>query len=105
MDGPWGWHRMDAATAIFLHGKLSSFETMTWANLINSPHNKRIPVEHLSLDAQNRLIERRLDDQDDVWELRLGGRQRVWGYRVGDVMHLLWWDPEHEVCPSRMRNT
>jgi len=105
MDGPWSWHRMDAATALFLHGKLSPFKTMTWADLVNSPHNKRIPVEHLSPDAQNRLIERRLDDQDDVWELRLGGRQRAWGYRVGDVMHLLWWDPEHEVCPAKLKNT
>lgn len=105
LEGPFGWHRVDLATAIYLQNKLAAFETMTWSDLINSPHNKRIPVEHLCRKAQERLLDLRQDDISELWELRLGGKQRIWGWRVGDVLHLLWWDPDHQVCPSTLKHT
>ncbi len=104
-DGRRGWYQLDKGTALYLHNKLASFESMTWGELAASTNHKQIPVENLCAAAQQRLVELRRDDLGDLWELRLGGKQRVWGWRSGDVMNLLWWDPEHEVCPSSKKHT
>lgn len=104
VDGRWGWAGLDGDTVRLVHQKLAAFETMTWGELTkDKSNNKQIPVGNLCSEAQQRLTELRLDDQDALWQFRLGGRQRVWGWRAADVLHLLWWDPEHEVCPSAKR--
>lgn len=36
---------------------------------------------------------------------RITAKERVWGLLVEDVFYLLWWDPEHEVCPSHLKHT
>ena len=33
------------------------------------------------------------------------GKKRVWGLREGAVLHLLWWDPDHEVWKTEMKRT
>ena len=38
---------------------------------------------------------------DDVVSLRLSGPERVFGYLDNGVLVLLWWDPLHQVCPSK----
>ena len=77
----------------------------TFEELSGPSGNKAIPIEHLCSDAQNRLRDLGLDDYDEVWEMRIGGKERVWGLRDASVMLLLWWDPEHEVCPSEKKHT
>jgi hypothetical protein len=54
-------------------------------------------------EAQRRLVAIAQDDIDDLFSLHLGGKPRVWGVRDGSVLRLLWWDPEHEICPSLPR--
>jgi hypothetical protein len=105
VEGKWGWHHVDNGTGLYLKSKLAAFETMTWGELAASRNNKRIPVENICGEAQERLRHLKRDDVTDLWELRLTGEQRIWGWRVGDVMHLLWWDPRHEVCPSQKKRT
>lgn len=46
-----------------------------------------------------------LDDQDALVSLGLTGRERIWGFIANGVMNLLWWDPNHEVCPSLLKHT
>jgi hypothetical protein len=29
----------------------------------------------------------------------------VWSWRNGEAMHLLWWDPEHEICRCKKKHT
>ena len=55
--------------------------------------------------AQKRLVEMKLDDVDEVHSLRLSGVHRVWGILTENVLTLLWWDPNHEVCPSLKKHT
>ena len=52
-----------------------------------------------------RLRELQQDDSDGLYELRFGGKERVWGIRRDDRFCILWWDPEHMVCPSTLKNT
>jgi len=42
---------------------------------------------------------------DALYSLRLSGKLRLWGVRDRSVLQLLWYDPEHQVCPSPLKNT
>jgi hypothetical protein len=66
---------------------------------------KSIPVENLSPEATQRLREVHHDDEEWLFEIRLGNKPRVWGIRRETVFLVLWWDPEHLVCPSPLRHT
>ena len=82
--------------------KLRDFESMTWNGLSAGykPRGKEIPKEHTCDEAQKRLQEIAQEDIDSLWSLRLEGAHRLWGIRDGGVYHMIWWDPDHEVCPS-----
>jgi hypothetical protein len=99
---PFGWHVVDTAIMHFIRSKLTNFETMSWdAILIKAKkQNHTVPIVQLCPRARNRLKELNLDDLDGLLSLRLSGTQRVWGIFSEGVMTLLWWDPDHEVCPS-----
>lgn len=101
LDGPWGWQRVAEAALRQLHDKLRGFETMTAGELFgpNRGH-KHISVESLPREAFRRLQQLELDDVDGLCELRIRGAARVWGFRRGNIIHLLWWDPDHTVFPG-----
>ena len=107
MEGPWPWHPITKDKLLEAREKLSSFETSTWAQLSHGgkPRLKRIPRENLDPKAQKRLQTLSMDDFDDVYELRLSGDCRIWGVREEPVFMLLWWDPDHKVCPSHLKHT
>jgi hypothetical protein len=54
--------------------------------------------------AQKRAKELEWDDSE-LFSLRLEGKLRLWGRRGGAILYLLWFDPEHLVCPSRKKDT
>jgi hypothetical protein len=104
---PFGWHIVDAATLDFIRRKLAHFESMTWADILvaGKKQNHTVSRDQLCADAQQRLIAMRLEDVDGLVSLHLSGVSRVWGYLSAGILTLLWWDPEHKVCPSMLRNT
>ena len=64
-----------------------------------------VVCEALIKKARDRLHTLKLDDNDVLYSIRLTGKQRIWAACFGHVFHLLWWDPEHEVCPSELKHT
>lgn len=97
--GPWSWAGIDAATLwTELHQKLGNFETMRWSEILGS-NNHAVKLGDLCAEAQKRLQEIEQDDVEELVSLRLAARKRVWGIRDGNVLKILWWDPEHQVCP------
>ncbi|MDX3183535.1 hypothetical protein PV334_20015 [Streptomyces sp. ME02-7008A-1] len=52
-------------------------------------------------EALGRLDILGLSDMTRIWKLRIGGPGRLWGFLVGNVFHVVWWDPRHEVWPSK----
>ncbi len=44
-------------------------------------------------------------ETDALVSLRLGAKKRIWGVLEGSVLYVLWWDPHHEVYPSKKRHT
>lgn len=105
-EGNWGWEKV--GRKMFwkdIVQKLSSFESMTWANIKAGGYGKTIPVFRICREAQRHLSAIRQEDTDYLFELRLSAKKRVWGIRDQRVLKVLWWDPEHTVCPSRKHHT
>lgn len=93
---------MNEAALQQLHDKLQGFESMTAGELFGPNRgNKPIPVENLPREALRRLEALQLDDMDGLCELRIKGDSRVWGFRRGNVINVLWWDPDHTVFPGK----
>lgn len=105
--GPFGWHRITGVKIAEVSAKLKSFETMLWSAILVTAkkQNHTIPVENLSKPAKQRLVDIKLDDRDELISLRLSNRERIWGFLEGSTFHLVWWDPEHQVCPSALKHT
>jgi len=61
--------------------------------------NHSIKVADICSAAQQRLEALSLM-LEDVVSLRLSARERVYGYLENGVLIVLWWDPDHQICPS-----
>ena len=106
-DGRWGHAKIDAATLwrqIF--PKMKQYEAMTWNEIARDRHrNHSVAVVELVREARDRLEELHIDDVEELFRFRLTGTQRVWGIRDRDAFYILWWDPNHEICPSHKTHT
>jgi len=60
-----------------------------------------VAVDEAPTKMRRRLREIQRDDLDMLVEFHIQGKVRFWGARRGNVCHLLWWDPEHGVWPSK----
>jgi hypothetical protein len=107
MRDPFGWHEIEKEKLDEIRQKLASLENSTWNDLllIAKKQNHSIPVEDLDAAAQRRLHELGLDDIDAVISLRFSGKERVFGIPYNVALSLLWWDPDHLVCPSELKHT
>jgi hypothetical protein len=105
-EGPFGWGRISNATLWEkILSKLGNFETMTWAEIKHQKNNHHIDVNKLSSIARERLKTIQQDDVDQVFSFHLEGRLRVVGITEGAKFKILWYDPEHGVCPSKKKHT
>jgi hypothetical protein len=107
MAEPYGWHTLDIQKLSYIQGKLAHFESMTWDEILikSKKFNHSIATNKLSSDAQRRLREINQDDIDELVSLRLTGVERVWGILDQGILTLIWWDPNHNVCPSLLKHT
>ncbi len=104
-DSPWCPSKSDAAGIRAVIARLSNFETMRWAD-IKSSGSHTVGTQGIIKEARDRLIERKLEEwADHLTSLRISAKERLWGFLRGDVFHVLWWDPKHEVYPSSKKNT
>ncbi len=104
MRGPWGWNQFDPSLLQDLLHKIFDSQKLTWQTLRDNGSHL-VQVSNLCSQAQRRLLELRKDDCDELFSLRVTGRQRIWGIKDCSILWLLWWDPEHEVCPSHKKHT
>jgi len=105
---PFGCHELTADEWNRLRNHLSSLERQTWEEILirAKKQNHNVAIDDLSRPAQDRL--RQIFDPldfDDLLSLRLSGRERIWGILDRGAVTLLWWDPNHEVCPSELKHT
>jgi hypothetical protein len=104
---PFGWHTLDEETLRHIRTKLSHYESMTMNEIFvaNRKYNHGVPQKDLCAEARERLCKLNLEHIELIYRLRLSGTERVWGIRELNVLNLLWWDPDHLVCPSELKNT
>lgn len=106
-DRPWGFSAVDGSLLIEILRKLSGFESMT----VNELRRTRKTFKEYDLpgpiiqDAVDRLAEMRRDDMTKIQRLELTGLQRLYGFLDSNVFHVVWWDPEHAICPSIKKHT
>lgn len=101
--GPFPWPK-NHAMELEIVQKLHMFDSMQWHEIEGS-HSHAIPLESLSKDAKRRLSEIGQDDVDVVFSFRITGPARVFGIRDRGNVKLLWYDPDHGVCPSKLKHT
>ncbi len=104
MQGPFGWRHFDPLQIQEMLQKIFDSQKMTWQALReNGSHF--VQVDQLCSAAQKRLSELKKDEWEELFSLRLSGKVRIWGIKEGNILWLLWWDPNHEVCPSHKKHT
>jgi hypothetical protein len=107
VDSDWCLTKISTGDHKSLLKKIKDFETMTVneAFVQAQEPGKDYPLSSLIGGALRRLEDLQLDDQPEISRLRVGGKQRLYGFREENRFYVIWWDPEHEVCPSHLRNT
>lgn len=91
----------------YLFPKLKDIESKRWSDIEKETHGKKgksknhwVDVKDIIKPAQVRLSELNMDDHEQIYSLRLTGTQRIWGIRQQNYFRLLWFDFDHDICPS-----
>lgn len=103
LGGPWCLTKISQPDHALLLDKIKSIETMTVHEVFNGNPGKDYEIDQLpNADAARRLEDDLpYSDQDQISRLQIAGKQRLYGFRQGNNFHVLWWDPEHEIWPSK----
>ena len=111
----WSW-RIDEVTLQKIISFLTEMERLTWREVWDQQtggqrrrgaKHKFIPVEHLCAPAQRRLEELGIVEWDQLFRFRTGWKERLWGAMSEGsprVFYPIWWDPHHQICPTRDRD-
>lgn len=106
VDGKWGWRGIPQTNLWDILEKLRNYESMKWSEIeANYKRDHATDVSALHKDARSRLVALKLHDEETLFRFRLQGKVRIWGRKRGAVFELLWYDPEHEICPSSLAHT
>jgi hypothetical protein len=46
-----------------------------------------------------------MEELESLFSLLITGEKCVWGVKDVAILHILWWDPKHSVCPSGKKQT
>lgn len=101
---PFGWHKLDRDKLIEVQSKLAEFESMTWSEILGR-NSHFIPRTQLCQTAQDHLADLKLDDIDALVSLRLSGPERIFGILELGTLRLIFWDPDHHICPAPKKHT
>lgn len=107
-DGPWGFNGTPGDDVAGLFRRLAKLEDMkTGEAFCGSGYpGKEYDIEAIPTAlARERLDAIGLADMTTISVVRLGGLERVYGFRCGNVFHVVWWDPEHEIWPPQKKHT
>jgi hypothetical protein len=106
-EGPWCLSRITPEHHLNLLQFLHKIENMTVQEIFTDGD---LGIDYQVADlpskvARDRLFEIQREDEVRISRLRIQGRPRLYGFRRDPHFHVLWWDPEHEIWPSTLKNT
>lgn len=108
LDSHWCLTKISPADHRTLLERIKNVESMTVQEVFHrgDEPGKDYPLPNLpNKDALDRLRELTYDDRDQISRLRISGTGRLYGFREGVRFYALWWDPDHEVWPSKKKHT
>lgn len=89
-------------------GCLRSYEDHTWQSIKTMTHGKKgktknhtVGINKLTKKGRRRLNDIKNDDIEEVFSLRYNGLFRIIGLLRGEILYILWIDPNHEVCETK----
>jgi hypothetical protein len=102
--GPFPWPK-GQEQELAIVSKLHEFDSMDWSEIKGKQHHF-LSYSCLSKEAKDRLKTLELDDEvENLFSFHLQGKPRIIAiYHLGQAK-LLWYDPEHKVCPSKLKHT
>lgn len=108
-DCEWSMAHMSEKDHEELLKKLKEYERVTVGQLI-APSFSNFTVYYdfskcPNSKAVNRLESRYPNFGDSIARFRLTGAKRLYGFLEGNQFHIVWWDPKHEIWPSRKKHT
>jgi hypothetical protein len=106
--GPWAF-KPSSEDAAELFEFICEMAKLTWSDIerqrtggLTNRHRKHHSQDVGSLcpEAQQDFGRAKLGERfgEDIFRFRLSGEKRLWGFRIGRIFHVIWWDPDHEVC-------
>lgn len=100
-EGRWGLHHLTIEVWNQICERLVQLETMTVQELRESSVYTEydLPNGGLHADVMARLEELSLGDMTKIGRFRISQKPRLYGFMEGNVFHVLWWDPEHQIYP------
>lgn len=84
--------------------RLMKLSDLKWSEIKGGEHHS-VEINLLISDAQKRLRDLGMVDIERLFSIRVNGEQRIWGVLQRNEFHILWWDPEHKVCESKLKHT
>lgn len=97
--GDWGWDAFESCHIQEFLGHLLDSQKLSW-NELRQGRSHLVSVANIIPEAKKRLRTLEADDLDELYSWRISGKKRVWGIKENNIFWLLWWDPEHKICPS-----
>lgn len=91
--------------------KLIEYGNMKWAEIDRQQHDQFGKKKHhylslgsLSSEAAARIRAKQLEEDTElIFSFALQNRLRIIGIREKAEFHIVWYDPNHEFCPSTRR--
>jgi len=106
--GPWCLTKITQADHLTLLNRIAAIETMTVQQGFTYSDEPGKDYDLAALpnrDATERLEELEYDDETQISRMRVTGKGRLYGFRRDERFYALCWDSEHEIWPSKLRNT
>lgn len=106
-DRPWNWCRLEESKKTGeVFKKLGLIENKTFNELVADRKHHPIPIE----DFKSRKVHKQLEllgipDVGSLFSLRINGKPRVYCMFSMNQFSLLWYDPNHEIYPSKKKST
>lgn len=109
-EDEWSWRvKRDWGDAFWtrtLEPYLNHYATKLWKDIeaelaSRSKRHKSYPTAAICSEAYARLRTLNLDDQERIFRFRMTGPHRLYGFRFGHVFKTVWFDPTHQIYPSK----
>ena len=103
LDGTFGWRHVDGEDLIAAIRALIDFTGRLWKESLtdSNRHYHFVSVDEISGPASSEL----LHSIEELLSIRVSSRKRIYGYRENFTLHILWWDPMHQVYPVPKKYT